>query len=476
MIGYIGCGKVENFDRRLRCRTSKGRAMRRWWLLGLGLLVAAIAAGFVVAQEMGARPLLAMERLLAGSQPPIVVGLLHSRTGALAISEKSLIDAETLAIEEINARGGIAGRRVEARVADGRSDVSAFVAEARRLIDNEKVSVLFGTYTAEVRRAVLSVVEERRGILFVPGNFEGMERSPRIIYAGGSANQSVIPAVRWAVETLKARRFFVVGSEEIWSRSVAEFAKDSLKANGVELVGESYLPMGGLDAKEAVEAIKASKPDLVLSSILGDSNEPFYVALRDAGLTPEKLPVLSYSIAEDELRMIAPGTVAGHYSAWNYFQSVDRAENRDFVARFKARFGQERVTSDAIVSAYNAVSLWAQSVEELGTADPDLVLQQLRRQSLDAPDAIVTLDPESHAFWRQFHIGRARLDGQFDVVWSISKAIRPLTYLGTRSKQDWFAMPERFRATWGGRWSSSSSKPPAPATGPAGGVPDPSPR
>ena len=310
----------------------------------------------------------------------------------------------------------------------------------------------------------------------MPGNFEGMERSPRIIYAGGSANQSVIPAVRWAVETLKARRFFVVGSEEIWSRSVAEFAKDSLEANGVELVGESYLPMGGLDAGDAVDAIKAARPDVVLSSILGDSNEPFYVTLRDAGLTPDKLPVLSYSIAEDELRLIAPGTVAGHYSAWNYFQSVDRPENRDFVARFKARFGQERVTSDAIVSAYNAVALWAQSVEELGSAEPDRVLQQIRRQSFDAPDAIVTLDPDSHAFWRQFHIGRARLDGQFDVVWSINKAIRPLTYLGTRSKQEWFEMPERFRTAWGGRWSSSASRSPTPAAGPAGAGPEATPR
>ena len=433
------------------------RRLRVGLVVALGTLGVALVA-LVAAWWLGAWPSSAIARAWSGARPPIVVGLIHSKTGSMAISEKSLIDAEILAIEEINARGGIDGRRVEARVADGRSDASSFVGEARRLIDVDKAVVLFGCYTAEVRKAVLPVVEERRNLLFVPGNFEGMERSPRAVYAGGSANQVVIPSVRWAVDSLKRRRFFVVGSEEVWSRSVAEIAKDAIKAAGVETVGESYLPLGGLDVAKLVAAIKGSKPDVVLSSILGDSNGPFYEALRREGLTSEALPVVSYSIAEDELRRISAGSVAGHYAAWNYFQSVDRDENRDFVRRFKERFGQDRVTSDAIVAAHNAVTLWAESVDELDSPEPDLVVEHLRRQSLDAPDAIVTLDPDSRVLWRQCHIGRVRADGQFDIVWSITKPVRPMTYVATRSRAEWHAMLDDLRRGWGGRWSSTVAK------------------
>jgi urea transport system substrate-binding protein len=435
--------------------------MRRRLLIGLGLLVALAGVGYAAAWALGARPLEAIAGLVAGARPPIIVGLLHSQTGSLAISEKSLIDAERMAVEEINARGGIAGRLIEVRTADGRSDASTFASEARRLIGTEKVSVIFGAYTSESRKAVRAVVEERYNLLFAPGVYEGIERSSRVIYAGGSANQYVPPVIRWAVDTLKSRRFYVVGSEEIWSRSVAEVAKDSIKAAGAELAGESYLPMNGSDVEAMVRAIKEARADIVLSSILGDSNSPFYSALRRDGLSPDKLPVVSYSVAEDELRQLPPGDVAGHYSAWNYFQSVDRPANREFVRKFKARFGDDRVTSDPIVAAYNSVMIWAQTVEELGSPEPSTVIEQLGRQSLNAPDAIVTIDPESHVCWRQFHIGRAGPDGQFAIVYSITKPVRPLTFFPTRSSEQWRAFLGGIQAGWGGRDSSTSAVPPA---------------
>lgn len=447
-----------------------GRRLR----IGLGLVAVLAGAGFAVAWALGAASLGAIAGLVAGSRPPIVVGLLHSQTGPLAISEKSLIDAERMAVEEINARGGIAGRLVEVRVADGRSEASAFAAEARRLIEAEKASAIFGTYTSESRRAVRAVVEGLGSLLFVPGNYEGIERSPRVIYAGGSANQSVPAAIRWAMDALKARRFYVAGSEEVWSRSVAEVAKDSIRAFGAELVGESYLAVGGTDPESTIGAIKAARPDVVLSSILGDSNRPFYAALRREGLSPEKLPVVSYSVSEEELRQISPGDVAGHYAAWNYFQSVDRPANREFVRRFKARFGDDRVTCDAIVAAYNAVMIWAQAVDELGTAEAGTVVDHLGRQSLNAPDAIVTVDPESHVCWRQFHVGRARSDGQFDIVSSVTRPVRPLTFFPTRSSEQWRAFLGGIQAGWGGRDSSTSDRPPPPAAAPA--APDAPPR
>jgi urea transport system substrate-binding protein len=450
--------------------------MGRRLLIGLGLLAALAVTGYVAAWALGAEPAGTIAGLVAGTRPPIVVGLLHSQTGPLEISERSLIDAERMAVEEINDRGGVAGRRIEVRTADGRSDASAFASEARRLIDAERVSAIFGAYASECRRAVRAVVEERRGLLFLPGKYEGLEGSPRVIYAGGSANQYVPPVIRWAMDTLKSRRFFVVGSEEVWSRSVAEVAKDSIRAAGAELAGESYLPMNGSDVGAMVEAIKGARADAVLSSILGDSNLPFYSALRREGLTPERLPVISYSVAEDELRQLPPGDVTGHYAAWNYFQSVDRPANREFVRRFRARFGDDRVTSDPIVAAYNSVMIWAQTVDELGSPEPGTVIEHLGRQSFNAPDAIVTVDPESNVCWRLFHIGRARPDGQFDVVYSITKPVRPMTFFPTRSSEQWRAFLDGLRAGWGGRDSSASASAPAPAPVGPPTPPDDSPR
>ena len=317
------------------------------------------------------------------------------------------------------------------------------------------MSTLFGTYTSECRKAVLPIVEERQNLLYAIGNYEGLEHSPRIFYAAGVSNQSIVPTIFWCVDALKARRFFVVGSEEVWSRTAAEISKDSIKANGATLAGESYLPMGALEADALVEAIKAAKPDVVISTIVGESNPPFYAGLQKAGLTADKLPVVSHTVSEDELRQIPPAQIAGHFSGWNYFQSVDRPANRDFVRRFKARYGEDRVTSDAVVAAYDSVLIWSQSVNELGSAEPNELLEHFSRQSLNAPDAIVTIDIASHVFWRQFHLGRARSDGQFDVVWSITKPIRPMTQTMTRTTEQWQTFLDGLHNRWGGRWSSA---------------------
>ncbi len=429
--------------------------MRRRLLVGLGVIAAAAALGVAAALATGVMAPPWGWAMGVGSPPPIVVGLLHSQTGPQAIGEKALLDAEILALEEINARGGVAGRPVVWVVKDGRSDASTFATEARRLIDDDKASVLFGCWTADGRKAVQSVVEERGNMLVFPANYEGMERSPRTIYTGGVANQSVVPAMRWCFESLKARRFFVVGTEEIWSRSVSEIAEDAARATGAEVVGRHFLPMTGGDVEAAVAAVRAAKPDVVVNMLVGDSNVPFLAASRRAGLTPEGLPMVFFGIAEDEIRRIPPGDVAGHYAGMAYFQSLDRAENRDFVRRFRARYGEDRTTSDPIVAAYNGVRLWAQAANEAGTADATVVLVHFDRQSLDAPEGIVTIDPDTRVVWRPFLIGRARPDGQFDIAWSLPKPIRPSAYVGTRSRGQWRA----FLADLRGR---RAGPPPAP--------------
>ena len=256
---------------------------------------------------------------------------------------------------------------IEWVIADGQSDWPTFAREAQRLIDQEKVSVIFGCWTSASRKSVKPVVEQKSHLLIYPMAYEGLEQSPNIIYTGAAPNQQVIPAVSWCYEHLKARKFFLVGSDYVWPHCVNEITKDQLKALGAECVGESYILFGSSDVGASVEAIRKANPDVIISTVVGDSNEPFYQRLQTAGILPERTPVLSFSIAEDELRKLPLRDMVGDYAAWDYFQSIDRPENREFVREFKAKYGADRVTSDVIEAAYNSVWLWAQAVAEAET-------------------------------------------------------------------------------------------------------------
>ena len=197
--------------------------------------------------------------------------------------------------------------------------------------------------------------------------------------------------------------------------------------------------------------------------MVGESNVPFYAALRRAGLTPDKMPVVAFAIAEDELRRFSPGDVTGHYAAFSYVQGLDRPANDKFVRKFKARpQDEDRVVSDTMVSAYDGVMLWAQAADEAGTGDPKIVATRFDRQSLDAPEGIITIDPDSRIAWRPFCLGKVRADGQFDLVWSISKPIQPFTFSPTRSKMQWRSLLDGLKGRWGGRWSSSEPAHPNP--------------
>ena len=292
---------------------------------------------------------------------PIRLGLLQSRTGAMMISEKSMIDAEMMAVEEINARGGLLGRKIEVAIADGRSDWPTYAKEAERLIRDEKVVTLIGCWTSASRKNVLPVVEKYNHLLIYPMAYEGLEQSPNIIYTGAAPNQQIIPAVKWSIDNL-GRKFFLVGSDYVWPHSVNAIVSDQLKALGGEKVGEEYIFFGSSDVAAAVEAIRKAKPDVIFSEVVGASNIAFYRALRQAGIQAGKTPVVSVSIGEDELRALQTEDMVGHYSAWNYFQSLNRKENIDFVRNFQKRYGADRVTSDVIEAAYFSVHLWAQAI------------------------------------------------------------------------------------------------------------------
>ena len=431
--------------------------MRSRWKFILGAAVAALIVVASLIIGLGWNSFASLIAVRHQALPPIRLGLLHSQSGLLSLSEKSILDAEIMAIDEINTSGGVGGRQVIWSAPDCRSDVNAFVSEARRLLEQDKVAALFGCWTSESRKAVIPVLDEFNSILFFPGNFEGIERSPRVFYAGGSANQSVLPAVRWAYDTLGTRKFFVVGLEEVWSRTTCEIAKDGIKAAGAELVGESYTVSQTPAVDLIVDSIRQAKPDLVLNFLYGESNIEFYKSLRRAGMPPDKLPVIAFGFAEDESRRFQQADIVGQYAAMNYFQSVDRPKNREFIRKFRTKYGESRVVGDAMVAAYDSVMFWAQSAREVGTGNTPALISNLLRQSMDAPDGIITIDSESQAFWRPFHIGRLMSNGQFELVWSISKPIRPVLFVGTRTSEEWKTFLADLKKRWRGGWSAGAS-------------------
>ena len=396
----------------------------------------------------------ATDRALRAPGPPIKVGILHSLSGTMAVSEKAVVDATLLAIEEINARGGLLKRRLLVPVvADGASDGPTFAREARRLIEQEKVQVVFGCWTSASRKTVRPVFEATDHLLFYPVQYEGLETSPNIFYTGAAPNQQIIPAVKWAFDTL-GKRVFLVGSDYVFPRTANAIIRDQVQALRGEVVGEEYLPLGGTDAKAIVQSIADARPDVILNTINGDSNLAFFAALRAAGITSARIPTISFSISENELLAMDRPALAGDYAAWNYFQSLPAGENQRFLRRFRARFGADRVVSDPMEAAYFGVQLWAQAVQEAGDPAPRATRVALRDQSLHAPEGAVITDPDTQHTWRSVRIGRIRADGQFDIVWDSGKPVRPVPYPIYRSPEEWNEFLAALQRGWGGSWAA----------------------
>lgn len=359
--------------------------------------------------------------------PVIKIGVLHSLTGTMAQSEAPLVDAVRLAVEEVNRSGGVNGARVEMVLRDCRSDDAYCAAQAQALILHDRVEALFGCWTSSCRKAVAPVAEKYHQLLFYPVQYEGLEHAPYIVHTGAAPNQQVIPMVSWALQN-KGRRAYLVGSDYVFPRTANGIVKKLLEAKDGQLLAERYVPLGEKDLDEVVSEIAALHPDFVVNTLNGDSNLYFFRALRKAGIGADNIPVFSTSIAEPELAAIGPALVAGHYAAWNYFQSVDNPDNRAFVARFRQRFGSERVLDDPMEASYIGVQLWANAMRTAGTRDIFTLRNILASQTLAAPEGIVAVDGATQHLWKQVRIARARADGQFEIVWESGRSIAPSPY------------------------------------------------
>lgn len=364
----------------------------------------------------------------ASSADVIKVGILHSLSGTMAISETSLRDAELLAIEEINAAGGVLGKKLVPVIEDGASDWPTFAEKAQKLISADKVATVFGCWTSASRKAVKPVFERLGGLLWYPVQYEGLEASPNIFYTGAAPNQQIVPAVDWLLEQGR-KRMFLLGSDYVFPRTAHQIIKAQLAANGGELVGEEYTPLGHTDYTTIIAKLRAAKPDVIFNTLNGDSNVAFFKQLRDAKISAEDMPTMSVSIAEEEIRGIGPENMVGHMAVWNYFQTTQTPENAEFVRKYREKFGAKRVTDDPIEAAYIQVLLWAQAVEKAGTTDVEAVRAAASGLEFQAPGGSVRIEGSNQHLWKTVRIGVVRPDGMFDEVWSTGEPVKPDPYL-----------------------------------------------
>lgn len=373
-------------------------------------------------------PAVSASPVAATSGETIKVGILHSLSGTMAISEKSVVDAELMAIDEINAAGGVLGKKIEPVKEDGGSDWPTFAEKAKKLIDQDKVVSIFGCWTSASRKAVLPVFEDKKHLLWYPVQYEGQECSQSIFYTGAAPNQQIEPAVDWLLQN-KGKDFFLVGSDYVFPRTANTIIKAQLAAKGGKTVGEDYLPLGNTEVTPIIAKIKAALPKggVIFNTLNGDSNVAFFKQMQGAGLGPDKYPVMSVSIAEEEVKAIGVEYLKGHYAAWNYFQTVDTPENQKFVQNFKAKYGQDRVTNDPMEAAYIAVYLWKQAVEKAKSTDIEAVKKAALTQTFDAPEGKVTLD-NNHHLSKFVRIGEVAEDGLFKIVYASKEAIKPIPW------------------------------------------------
>lgn len=391
---------------------------------------------------------MALPSMRAFADDTVKIGVLHSLSGTMAISETSLRDVVLMAVEEINAKGGVLGKQIEPVVVDPASNWPLFAEKAKELIVKDKVAVTFGCWTSVSRKSVLPVFEAKYtkeenpyggGLLFYPVQYEGEEQSHNIFYTGASPNEQLIPAAEYMMskDGGSKTKFYLLGTDYVFPRTANKVLKAFLLSKGVPAanIAEEYTPFGHSDYQTIVARIKEFAKDgdaCVLSTINGDSNVPFYKEFANQGLTADKCPIMAFSVAEDELRSMETEKLVGHLAAWNYYQSIDTPENKVFVAAFKKYCashklpgGADRVTDDPIEAAYFGVYAWKAAVEKAGSFDIEKVIPNVLGEKFEAPGCPKMMDTLNHHTWKPVLIGSIRADGQFDIIWKTPGLVHP---------------------------------------------------
>ncbi|MGW0472518.1 urea ABC transporter substrate-binding protein [Streptomyces coeruleorubidus] len=358
----------------------------------------------------------------------VKVGLLNSLSGTMAISEVTVHNALLLAVKEINATGGVLGKKLKPISQDGASDWPTFAEKAQTLITDDKVVATFGCWTSASRKAVKPVFERNKSLLFYPVQYEGLEQSPYIFYIGATTNQQIIPALDY-LKKQGLTKLYLVGSDYVFPRTANKEIRAYAKANGMEIVGEDYAPLGSTEFSTIVNKVKDAGADAVFNTLNGDSNVAFFKEYKSAGLTAKSLPVLSVSIAEEEVKSIGTQYLEGQLTAWNYYQTTPGAANEKFVKAYQAAYGKDKPTSDPMEAAYISVYLWKEMVEKAGSFDVAKVKAASDGIELDAPEGKVTVDGATQHVYKTARIGKVGSDGLITEVWNSGKPIKPDPYL-----------------------------------------------
>ena len=368
----------------------------------------------------------------AQSGGTIKVGILHSLSGTMAISETVLKDTVLMAIDEINAKGGVMGKKLEPVIVDPASNWPLFAEKTKQLLGQDKVSVIFGCWTSVSRKSVLPVVEEMNGLLFYPVQYEGEELSKNVFYTGAAPNQQAIPAVDYLMSKAGggAKRWVLLGTDYVYPRTTNKILRAYLKSKGVadKDIDEKYTPFGHSDYQTIVADVKKFSQGgktAVVSTINGDSNVPFYKELGNAGLKAKDVPVVAFSVGEEELRGVDTKPLVGHLAAWNYFQSIKSPANTEFIKKWSAYAVAKKLpgadkplTNDPMEATYIGINMWKQAVEKAKSTDTDKVIAAMAGQTFNAPSGIVSkMDEKNHHLHKSVFIGEIKADGQFNVVW-----------------------------------------------------------
>ncbi|MEK9765039.1 MAG: urea ABC transporter substrate-binding protein [Thalassolituus sp.] len=365
------------------------------------------------------------------AEDTIKVGVLHSLSGTMAISETTLKDTVLMMIEEQNKKGGLLGKKLEPVVVDPASNWPLFAEKTRELLEKEDVDVIFGCWTSVSRKSVLPVVEELNGLLFYPVQYEGEESSYNVFYTGAAPNQQAIPAVDYLINDLGVERFVLAGTDYVYPRTTNKILESYLKSKGVaeKDIMINYTPFGHSDWQTIVSDVKkfgsAGKKTAVVSTINGDANVPFYKELANQGVKAEDIPVVAFSVGEEELSGFDTAPLVGHLAAWNYFQSADSEVNEEFIKAWHNYIGsEERVTNDPMEATYIGFNMWAKAVEKAGSEDVDKVrdaMYGIEVPNLTGGTAVMN---ENHHLSKPVLIGEIQEDGQFEIVWATDAEVK----------------------------------------------------
>lgn len=369
---------------------------------------------------------------LAVTDDTVTVGQLHSISGTMAISETGSVEAERLAIKQINEQGGVLGRQIVVIQEDGASDWPTFAEKAKKLIVNDNVACVFGCWTSASRKAVLPIFENENNMLYYPTFYEGLEASKNVVYTGQEATQQIIWGLDWAYENLGARTFYLVGSDYIWPRTSNKIARNHIerylkkKDPSCRVVGEDYYPLGHTNFRSLINKIRLKKPDLIYSIVVGGSNVAWYKQLKAAGITSDRFDLLTISTTEDELLGIGGENAEGFYSCMKYFQSLENENNQEFVKAFKEEWGEDSVIGDVTQAAYLGPWLWKFAVEKAGSFDIDKIHEANGGIEFpDAPEGYVRIHDENQHLWSRAKIGKIKKNGQFEVIAISEDLIEP---------------------------------------------------